>query len=354
MRADNTAIPSTLDFSSQGLTYLKRALAYPVHKIKGGLFYVPASFSDFQVLRQYKDTTNALWATTQYEQAALIPGHTTYTPCISVKMPNMPHERLKPITADIMFHLKQSGWKMDGQPIEFVNSGSASCVLKLGVKATKEVKNAQPDGSLRVKGANFPFLVLEIASTQSNDSIETKIHHWVQGSRGHLRFIIVIKIDSKASTPRVLASVIQPRRQNTPTADNPHAYTMQAHRVIDNKEIYPTTSNTTFKIARADVLPRDTNDFDTSANPLTFSIYSFGTYAMQAVQDLEEGKEAGKTSPRDPNQASLSSPGGSPGKSFVSNSSSGREDPKDPPYEYEGPKITDEELKHDRKSRSGR
>ncbi|KAL8772236.1 MAG: hypothetical protein Q9209_002448 [Squamulea sp. 1 TL-2023] len=277
-----------------------RALAYPVHKIKRGLFYVPASFSDFQVLRQYKGTTNALWATTQYEQAALIPGRTTYTPCKN---------------------------------------------------ATNEVKNPQPDGSLRVKGANFPFLVLEIASTQSDESIENKIHHWVQGNRDHLRFIIVIKIESKASTRRVLASVIRPRRQNTPTADNPHAYAMEGHRIIDKKEIYPTTSKTTFKIARADVLPRDANDdFNTSANPMTFSIYSFGTYAMQAVQDLEEEEGAGKGSPRNPNQALVASPAGSDRQSFSSTSSSGHEDPKD--LDYEGREYRKDELVHDRVLRS--
>ncbi|KAL8900907.1 MAG: hypothetical protein Q9207_005467 [Kuettlingeria erythrocarpa] len=63
-----------------------RKLAYPVHKISEDVFLVPATYSDFRVLRAIQDWTNANQATTEFEKAARIPGYPAPTSCISVKM----------------------------------------------------------------------------------------------------------------------------------------------------------------------------------------------------------------------------------------------------------------------------
>lgn len=63
-----------------------------MHKISEDVFLVPATHSDFRVLRAIQGRTNADQATTEFEKAARIPGYPTPTSCISVKMGKRPHE----------------------------------------------------------------------------------------------------------------------------------------------------------------------------------------------------------------------------------------------------------------------
>ena len=104
--------------------------AYPVHQIDTDCFLIPATSSDYRLLRQYQHQTYALRARTRFERTAVLPGSAQSTPCISVKMPSPAHEALKPCMSAILLRLTVAGWRLNNQLIEFEDSGNA-CELTI-------------------------------------------------------------------------------------------------------------------------------------------------------------------------------------------------------------------------------
>lgn len=128
--------------------------------------------------------------------------------------------------------------------------------LTLGDQASRDSRDVEPDGSLRVAGTSFPFLVGEIGNTQTEESLKKKIHYWTYGSRSHLKFIVIFRIMKKEPTGYcVLVSVDKLEKERRPTPENPQSYITRATHVIADEEIYPKISAKTFDIALTDVLP---------------------------------------------------------------------------------------------------
>lgn len=189
----------------------------------------------------------------------------------------------------------------------------------------------EPDGSLRLAEASFPFLVAEIANTQTEPSLDKKIHYWTYGSRQHLKFIVIFRIvPNKPTGYRVLVSVDKLGALARPTAANPHGFIMEPAHIIVNEEIYPKTSAATFDITLADVLPEKASG---SSAPVTISLRSFGGPGKRAVRALEEKQNNPRAlSPRDPNEESVPSPAVSDHESTSSSFSSNNDIPADRSY----------------------
>ena len=171
---------------------------------------------------------------------------------------------------------------------------------------------------------------MEVANTQSQSSLDTKIYQWAQGSRSHLKFIVTFQLERSSSGSRVIASVIKLRKQGRPTLQDPQQYIMVKENLIDRIEIWPTMSSITFTIHRTDVLPKGTVDHPTtSANPVTVSLNDFTASAMAAVNHLNT--QTGMSSPRSSHQGSVSPPHSEPGSESKSEASN-NEDPKDRSY----------------------
>ncbi|KAL9036778.1 MAG: hypothetical protein Q9180_004100 [Flavoplaca navasiana] len=288
-----------------------RSPAYPVHQLDADRWFIPATFSEFQALRDYQDRSNASQVLTTFTRTASLSDQTELTSCVSVKMPDAAHEALKScIGIDIFQGLQDAEWRLNGRLIKFSDTGSASCYLTLGPNASQSERNAQPDGSVRFAGESFPFLVAEIANTQTEFSLDTKIHNWTHGSREHLKFIVSFRIEPNPFPGyRVLISVDRLERQNRPTPQNPNNFVTMAHHVIDREEIFPSTSHKTFDIACADVLPkRLRNSPNIPADVASIGLSNFRKYARRAVDYILDKEIEGTPSPRDWNQESVPSP----------------------------------------------
>ncbi|KAL9008944.1 MAG: hypothetical protein Q9180_009450 [Flavoplaca navasiana] len=251
-------------------------------------------------------------------------------------MPDFAHETLKTCISDIGLEIKRAGWKATGELIKIEDCSNTILAfrLTLGDQASREFRDVEPDGSLRIAGASFPFLIGEIGNTQNDESLNRKIHHWTYGSRSHLKFIIIFRIIRKE--PRcVLISVDKLEREGRPTPENPNRFVTKATHVITDEEIYPKTSAETFDIALADILPEKAND---NSAPVTISLRSFGGAAMRAVQAIQtKENNPGNVSPRDTDEVSVPTPAGSDHEGPTSSSASSDNDrPDDKTYKGKG------------------
>ncbi|KAL8979292.1 MAG: hypothetical protein Q9205_005335 [Flavoplaca limonia] len=301
-----------------------RSPAFPVHQIQQDLFYVPANYSDFRSLRQYQNRTNAFQALTTFGRSAVIPGSVKSTSCIAVRMPKPAHEALKPCLPTIIYSLTQARWTLNNQPVQYLDNANAcklvsiwykgrpanvlACTLTLRENGVDRSVNPSPDGSIWVKDATFPFLVMEIANTQSSASLRAKVHDWAQVSRSHLKLIVSLKIEGKASTGwKVLASVTRLRKQASPTPNDPDRYVMVQDRLIDEEEIYPAATMATFTISRSDMLPKGMeHDTTGPVNPVNISLNQWSAHALTAVIYL--ANQAPPPSPRSERQGSVTPP----------------------------------------------
>ncbi|KAL8880850.1 MAG: hypothetical protein Q9198_001821 [Flavoplaca austrocitrina] len=250
-------------------------------------------------------------------------------------MPEPAHEALKPCLLIVLFGLNQARWRLNNQPVEYLDSGNASCTLTLRENGVERVANPSPDGSICVKGANFPFLVMEIANTQSRASLRAKIHDWAQGSRSHLKLIVSFQIEGKAATGwKVLASVTRLRKQASPTPNDPDRYIIVQDHLIEDEEIFPAISMATFTINRSDMLPKGMeHDATGPVNPISINLQAWFHNAFQAVNYL--ANQAAPPSPRSEHQGSVSPPYSDPGPEPPSEASD-NDKPDDRTYKGKG------------------
>ncbi|KAL8635337.1 MAG: hypothetical protein Q9226_009365 [Calogaya cf. arnoldii] len=213
-------------------------------------------------------------------------------------MPDPAHEKLKSgVSSVLLSALGAQRWTYKNKSIHFEDFFDESDL------ASESAKHAQPDGSLRVEGGVFPFLVAEIANSQTEFSLNKKVHHWTHGSRQHLKYILMFRIIGE----RVLLSIDRLEARATPTAANPHEYTMVADHMLVEEEIYPEHSDEYFTITLADVLPKQQRADPTIPDKqLVMSLSSFYELARQAVRAKQTANRP--PSDRDPNERSVPSP----------------------------------------------
>ena len=178
----------------------------------------------------------------------------------------------------------------------------------------------------------------EIANTQSELSLNKKIHNWTHGSRQHLKFIIAFRIEPlDTAGHRVLVSVDRLHINPTPTPANPNMFVTVPRHLIVREEVYPRVSAATFNIARADVLPKNVEDDPTvPANEVTINLSSFKGYARAGVDNLKKKARARTPSPRDPDEVSVPSPTASYDEVSDSSLSSNNDKPYDKTWKGKG------------------
>ncbi|KAL9593368.1 MAG: hypothetical protein Q9219_007584 [cf. Caloplaca sp. 3 TL-2023] len=241
----------------KALDSVSSSLARPVYKISNNRFSVPATASDFQVLGTLQPKTHAYRATFQ-----------------------------------------------------FLKKDKLRCKLKFPDQ-TKTVR--QPDSSVMVSGALLPFLVIEVAYTETDESIEGKIYDWTQGSKNHVRIIIVLRIRNLASNPHVLVDIIQPVKIANPTNSDPANFRVELQYAKSGIEVYPVQSQETFQIGLDQVMPRDyIRSTATASQSVTIKLSHFHRAAMSAVKHFQDVKqqldEQGGSSPVNPHQEMVPRP----------------------------------------------
>ncbi|KAL8996857.1 MAG: hypothetical protein Q9188_006470 [Gyalolechia gomerana] len=246
-------------------------------------------------------------------------------------MPSKAHEELV-VIGDIVFsELQRQNWQHQGTVIEFEKRGTtgefltcesekrrdvmltasgAECKLKL--PDNRRLKH-QPDYSIAFPETKFPFLILEVALSQNDKSINEKAHNWVQGNRGHMRVFCLLKMRPIKGTSGhiVTCTIIKPYRTAAPTVQHPNGYVVRPHMEIDDQEIWPSPPDgLSFTIRLSDVLPKgDHKGSNYGDQSVQIPLSLFYPHARLAANSI--GDDDDPCSSSDSDQQPPSSPGSS-------------------------------------------
>lgn len=130
---------------------------------------------------------------------------------------------------------------------------------------------------------------MEVGDSQTTKSLNRKVHRWLQGSKLHLKVIIMLRVEKKQNPDsiKIYLDVIKPRLVNAPVSGSPEAYRVERDYVLQNVEIYPDKPHSNFAIHYADVLPRDGPRPSPQASlSATIDLALFREKAQQAITNL--------------------------------------------------------------------
>lgn len=77
----------------------------------------------------------------------------------------------------------------------------------------------QPDGSLNLAGVDLPFLIIEVADTESYKHARTKSKSFLMGSKGQTRFVILIDLIRKSAKEMKESALGEPESDAAPQSD---------------------------------------------------------------------------------------------------------------------------------------
>ncbi|KAL9099656.1 MAG: hypothetical protein Q9163_004869 [Psora crenata] len=207
-----------------------RRRAFFVYQVRKGVFYIPATRSEYRILRKVQANSDARRARATFFKALSIPGHSVQMPAIRLQMLGAPHEILT----------------------------QSECALRLPLH--KKI-DYYPDSSIRFPRleaqVKYPFLVVEVAVTQAEDLLNAKIHRYIQGSKSHLKFLCIVRLryTEGDETTSVTLTVTKSYKYPVPTAEQPDAFQMRGQTILDKVEVFPRMPTQSFDIALSDTLP---------------------------------------------------------------------------------------------------
>ncbi|KAL8761744.1 MAG: hypothetical protein Q9184_002165 [Pyrenodesmia sp. 2 TL-2023] len=280
----------------------------PVVPIREGKFLIPATESDYKTLRKVIHKTDARRAIIFFNKNTPVPGYSGKTPAIQFRMPGTPHEILSDSGSSIANLIRRQQWFHNEAPIQPRSHGAASCKLKL---PRRQKVTCQPDASIGVPGSKLPFLILEAAVQQTDESLERKTHHWVQGCHGHIKIICLLRLRSAGpETNIVLLDVIRPQKVSKPTQERPNHYEIEAKYLFKHLVIFPDTPDgLSFNITLGDMVPGGFKQSATWLSEPDISI-PLSVFAAQAVQAVEVQESVSGSVSSDSDQGSVPSPPG--------------------------------------------
>lgn len=191
-------------------------------------------------------------------------------------MPGSIHQTLKNVDDNIVGVLDAQQWTYGGQPVVILCTGSegqpsitshlgyldsieltvwsTDCKLKF---PNRQCRIQQADSSLRHPDARLPFLVVEVAYSQTTESVKKRVHYWLQGTKQRLKYVIVLRVDTTSSSLRVFADVIKPRAVDAYVPGHPLGFRVEEDYLLKNVEVYPRVPSESFRIYYGEVLPKD-------------------------------------------------------------------------------------------------
>lgn len=185
--------------------------------------------------------------------------------------------------------------------------------MKFGPKATNRCRKLQPDGSLVAGDAKFPFLILEVANSQTKKAVDKKIWYWVQGSKQHVKILCVFDIVAGPTGHQVFVDIVKPKAIPSPGPGDTTNFRVEAEYIVKREEIFPNVTKKYFSIYFTEVIPNHWADDPTaSVKRAIVRLSAFAHSAKQAAQtaDIKAREQAapGNSSPFNPEQEALSSP----------------------------------------------
>lgn len=79
----------------------------------------------------------------------------------------------------------------------------------------------QPDGSIKIAGLDVPFLIIEVADTESQKHARTKSGKLLMGSKGRTRFVVLVDLICKTAEEMKKPALREgPESDNGPKSDD--------------------------------------------------------------------------------------------------------------------------------------
>lgn len=189
------------------------------------------------------------------------------------------------------------------------------CILKDDV-----VEKIEPDNSISINKAAFPFIVFEVRNSQPVEDLQKKVRIWFRGSQTMVKIVCVLAIEPDDDQHyRLFASVCKAVRKRDPKDGRPNRYVLKKTWVIDKEDISTEPSSATFTISTAEMRSKNAPKKLTPTNSITISFASYFYTARQVIEEkvAEKKREAAAKGPDAPkydsNQSDKSSSVGSTG-----------------------------------------
>jgi len=171
--------------------------------------------------------------------------------------------------------------------------------------ADMDPKWVRTDGSLEAECRTLtpnlqPFLVIEVANTQTELDVMVKAREYVEGAHGRISVIVIVKIDPEPECKTRLW-IWKARCHTCSTEKHPEGFLTTYTAAINELEIYPNfdSTNAAFELTTRDLFPQHRwADLESSIHcDLTRSI----DRVREKIEAYKEGNLVKVNSPRQPN-----------------------------------------------------
>jgi hypothetical protein len=121
-----------------------------------------------------------------------------------------------------------------------------------------------PDGVIQIEDAKMPFMVLEVAVTETTEHMLQKADLYRRGSRGHIVFVVMIDVQylrpSSKIRPtlehwKVLLTIWKIFKRFS--IQNSTRYRMVNEKIFKEQEVFPAPFAGSLKVSRGDILGKE-------------------------------------------------------------------------------------------------
>ncbi|KAI4180690.1 MAG: hypothetical protein LQ348_005163 [Seirophora lacunosa] len=259
-----------------------RSLAYPVYQTSKNTFVIPATRSHYRTLSSHIYYTNAYDTSIEFYKAAKLPGRDSPVSCIFLKRPKITHELVKASSATILDELENAKWECEGAPLRISHTGEARKTLVTRRKTCEQ----EADDSFSMPGAEYPFLVVEVADSQSHADLYKKLFRWAQGTKATCQVMVAFEVEKVSQADyRILTSVIKNRKIPSPRPGKPNGYRIVMDYVYKRLDISSQLHPGSFTISATEVCREESKlDAATKASVVTIALAGFNGSAKAAIR----------------------------------------------------------------------
>lgn len=123
-------------------------------------------------------------------------------------------------------------------------------------------KTVRTDGCLQAECSTLkqnqqPFLIIEVANTQTELDVIVKGREYVESAHGRISIVVILKIDPKPECTTRLW-IWKAQRHSRPTEKHPEGFITTYKPLIGELEIYPNfeSTNPVFELTTEDLFPQ--------------------------------------------------------------------------------------------------
>ena len=162
-----------------------------------------------------------------------------------------------------------------------------------------------PDRCIVANNSDFPFLVIEVAVSEAEEHLLEKGRKYVEGGRGHISVILMLKVHPKPHY-QIDLWIWKVSRLQSPTEKRPEGFISKYDEVLQKVRLHPRTElgHEQFDISLKDIFPHD--DVLDNSQSYPYELKHLARLLEDAIEDQRDtdDKAAQKIPSSSPNSAS--------------------------------------------------